>query len=431
MIRRKDQCSPARYGIGILAALSMLVLIVILPSSSFAQQVEFNYNGLVRVQGEPFDGAGRFKFSIVSRNGDETYWANDGVTFDGGEPTAFIAIDVSEGFFSINIGDGETTGMAPLDASLFNGEEKVHLRVWFSDGIRGFEKLNPDRRVVNPALLGIQGLREGHIYVNPVSGDDRNSGLTAGKSKKTIQAAWNALPSLIRVDMTIHLADGIYRETTTLNGKSTIGTSAILIVGDPNSTSDVRVTGAETANETLPVLDYGFIVENQKNVHFKGISFDYFAEAPIHSTKGAQYLAEQCAFSHSRMGLFAESSSQLEVKDCTFHDGYTNPSWAILLYNSKCVLTDSTIGDWTHGGHASRLSLFERISGTSVSGCDEGFHIVAGSYAIFETPPSSISNCPTGVRGALNGIVSLSQTNVTYGNVTTPLSLDTGAVNYQ
>jgi hypothetical protein len=124
-----------------------------------AQNVEFNYNGLVRVQGQPYDGEGQFKFSIVNRNASTTYWANDGVTLDGSQPTESVAIAVSEGFFSVNIGDAETTGMAALDPSVFNADERVLLRVWFSDGIHGFERLLPDRAVVNPALLGLQSFQ--------------------------------------------------------------------------------------------------------------------------------------------------------------------------------------------------------------------------------------------------------------------------------
>jgi len=133
--------------------------------SAPAQQVEFNYNGRVKVHGQPFDGQGLFKFILTNKNGSVVYWANDGETLDGGEPTTAVPALVAQGFFSVIIGDEATTGMAPLDASLFNESDRVVLATWFSDGTHGFERLRPDTDVVNPALLGSQSLKELNFYL--------------------------------------------------------------------------------------------------------------------------------------------------------------------------------------------------------------------------------------------------------------------------
>ena len=39
------------------------------PTPVQAQDVEFNYNGRVNVQGSPFSGTGQFKFSLVNKTG--------------------------------------------------------------------------------------------------------------------------------------------------------------------------------------------------------------------------------------------------------------------------------------------------------------------------------------------------------------------------
>lgn len=36
--------------------------------TGYAQQVEFNYNGRVNVDGRPFDGTGYFKFALVDQS---------------------------------------------------------------------------------------------------------------------------------------------------------------------------------------------------------------------------------------------------------------------------------------------------------------------------------------------------------------------------
>jgi hypothetical protein len=179
-----------------------------------AQQVEFNYEGRVLVDGLPFDGPGHFKFAFVNKNGNLSLWSNDASSAAGEEPAGAVTVEVAEGVFNVMIGDASGTGMEPLEASLFNVDERVSLRVWFSDiGSAGsFEELKPDRDIANPGLLGSQSYREMHLYVDPVLGDDRNPGLKPQRPKRTIQAAWNALPPLIRKDATIHLAEGVYRE---------------------------------------------------------------------------------------------------------------------------------------------------------------------------------------------------------------------------
>lgn len=117
-------------------------------------QVMFNYQGRVKVQGQAFDGTGYFKFAIVNNPGNITLWSNDGTSSGGNEPSASISAEVYDGIFNVMIGD-TTLGMEPLNSSIFNHPDNIKLRIWFNDGSHGFQRLLPDRKIVNPQLLGL------------------------------------------------------------------------------------------------------------------------------------------------------------------------------------------------------------------------------------------------------------------------------------
>ena len=71
-----------------------------------------------------------------------TAWSNDGSGGNGTEPGTSVTIPVTNGLYSVKLGD-TTAGMAALTNGSFNAP--LHLRVWFSDGVNGFQKLAPDQ----------------------------------------------------------------------------------------------------------------------------------------------------------------------------------------------------------------------------------------------------------------------------------------------
>ena len=104
-----------------------------------------NYAGQVAVNGEAFDGNGLFKFALVNADGTTTYWSNDGTSVDGSEPQASVAVAVNGGLYSILLGNTAQQGMGAIDPALFAQHTDAKLRVWFSDGVNGFQQLSPDR----------------------------------------------------------------------------------------------------------------------------------------------------------------------------------------------------------------------------------------------------------------------------------------------
>ena len=104
-----------------------------------------NYAGQVAVNGQPFEGEGLFKFALVNANGNITYWSNDGKSVNGSEPQASVKVPVSGGLYSLLLGNTAIPGMGAINPQVFAQHTDAKLRVWFSDGVNGFQQLSPDR----------------------------------------------------------------------------------------------------------------------------------------------------------------------------------------------------------------------------------------------------------------------------------------------
>jgi hypothetical protein len=106
------------------------------------------YQGEVQVSSTPYTGDGFFKFAVVNAAGDAAYWSNDGSSTGGAEPTAAVGLAVSDGLFSVLLGDTTLGGMTQaLTADVFDQPDR-YLRVWFSTSVSGpFDQLTPDTRI--------------------------------------------------------------------------------------------------------------------------------------------------------------------------------------------------------------------------------------------------------------------------------------------
>jgi Chaperone of endosialidase len=71
-----------------------------------------------------------------------TYWSNDGTSADGSEPSAAVSVAVSNGLFTVVLGNTTQPNMMAISASLFN-QPNLQLRIWFNDGVNGFAALDP------------------------------------------------------------------------------------------------------------------------------------------------------------------------------------------------------------------------------------------------------------------------------------------------
>jgi hypothetical protein len=184
-----------------------------------------SYQGEVRVNVDPYTGNGYFKFAVVNAAGNAAYWSNDGTSTGGGEPTAAVQLAVSDGLFSVLLGDTTLGGMTQaLTAAVFSQPDR-YLRVWFSASAGGpFSQLTPDTRIAAvPYALqaqeaadadtvdGLHASELGTHYQNVVvvakSGGDY-TGVQAAIDSISGAAADN--PYLVWV------APGVYSETVTM-----------------------------------------------------------------------------------------------------------------------------------------------------------------------------------------------------------------------
>ncbi len=122
------------------------VLIAAAPLEAAVPQM-IGYQGQIKVTGTPYTGSGQFKFAILNRTNGASLWSNDGTSVNGAAPTAAVTLGVTNGLFNILLGDTTLANMQFVPDSTFAGRDNVALRVWFNDGVRGWEQISPDARL--------------------------------------------------------------------------------------------------------------------------------------------------------------------------------------------------------------------------------------------------------------------------------------------
>lgn len=98
-----------------------------------------NYQGRVSIDGTNFSGQGCFVFSLHDTNG-TILWASGELPFAGTTnlPRAVWRLPARDGVYNIRLGD-TSIGMPALDLSRVLSAPNPFLRVWFTDGSRGWQ----------------------------------------------------------------------------------------------------------------------------------------------------------------------------------------------------------------------------------------------------------------------------------------------------
>jgi hypothetical protein len=134
-----------------------------------------NHQGRIAVNGTNFEGTGQFKFALVNSTGATTYWSNNGTSTAGSQPTAAVSLPVVKGLYAVLLGD---TGMTALPATVFENAD-VRLRVWFNDGVLGFQQITPDQRLAS-APFALNAAKAESVPDGSITGAKLASGLTLG-----------------------------------------------------------------------------------------------------------------------------------------------------------------------------------------------------------------------------------------------------------
>ena len=117
-------------------------------STGIAQNTMFTYQGRVTDNGTNFNGVGHFKFALTTSNNATvtTFWSNDGTSINGSQPSVPVNANVSNGLFTVVLGDTTLANMTAIGASIFN-QPNLQLQIWFSDGVHAFASLNPPQNL--------------------------------------------------------------------------------------------------------------------------------------------------------------------------------------------------------------------------------------------------------------------------------------------
>ena len=225
-----------------------------------------NYSGQVAVDGSPFTGTAYLKFAFVNGSGQFSYWSHDGTSANGSEPDGNVSVAVSGGLYSIMIGDTDIAGMGEIDEDVFQNHNDVHLRVWFSDGVNGFQQISPDRRFASvPYVLGNDGTGDANFAGSGSTQQYTTEGgrvLTAGELVRLVATGPDApSPTLIllagdEVDVVTYSAGQPARleysfENHTFSIPQTAdGLEVLQTLMGPGS---IRLTAA-TGHQTLAIL---------------------------------------------------------------------------------------------------------------------------------------------------------------------------------
>jgi hypothetical protein len=132
----------------------LLLFAVLFCAASLPAQVPnlLSQQGRVAVNGVAFAGTGQFKFALVNAAGTVTYWSNDGSSTAGSQPAAAVPLTVTNGLYSVLLGDVTLPGMTAVPTTVFANAD-LRLRVWFNDGALGFQQLTPDQRLAPNGYL--------------------------------------------------------------------------------------------------------------------------------------------------------------------------------------------------------------------------------------------------------------------------------------
>lgn len=410
----------------------LLALLALLCVAAQAQSVEFAYSGRVRSGGQPFTGLGSFKFAIVSADGNYTLWANDGVTLTGDEPTSSVQVQVVGGYFSLSIGDETLTGMAPLDPAAFTTEERVFLRVWFSDGESGFSLLTPDRPISNPSVIGQQNPRPLTIFVNPLTGNDRNSGTRPNRAKKTIQAAWNAIPPRVLKDVEVRLAPGEYYQSAVLSGKQVLNQALITVRGDAATSSAVIVSGAlNHATSTTVVRENVLKVIDQRGLKITNLTLENAKGAALSATAMSDLEVTDCRLQHSYFGLQFTQYTRAIVDDIlAVNNGTPIMVYGVMVENAYLELSNAQLlgpGNSVSWNPSLPFAVLVNFNGVAwiqnvaIDNWTAGIHTKFSSTVNCMRGGNSISHCQYGIYAIHNSNVGAglpADGRVTYSNIT-------------
>jgi hypothetical protein len=302
-----------------------------------------NYQGVLRdAEGHPLDGAYSmvFRFFNAPDGGDELL----------ADPHPSVA--VSGGLFNVEL--GPPLGVGGYLPAVFRDWLDVYLEVEVEGEIltpRTHITAAPyamNARYVNGMEIALNFSMD--LYVDAVTGNDNNAGIFPGSPKQTINAAIQRIPAILGGDVTVHIANGTYREEILLFQRFRTGPFGIRLLGNEAAPELVVLDGTD-----VPSVWGGGIRSIDLPVEVSGMTITGFSDAGVSASHGGSLMIHHCRIiNNARTGIEANNGGYIEVSDCTIsgnaHTGvWANENAAIDLEENVEV---SNNGVWGLGGTA-------------------------------------------------------------------------------
>ena len=192
--------------LGLRVPFPMFLLLASLTDLTHAQVPGLlSYQGRVFSGATAFEGNGQFKFALLNADGSSVYWRNHPDGNGDGQPDNAVTVGVTRGLYSVLLGDSSLPNMAAIAPTVFSNNS-VFLRVWFNDGVSGFQQLTPDQRLaaVGYALMAAE-VADGAITEQKLSSS--LAGSIAGLNQQ-IQALNARLDGLLASGLTVASSSG-------------------------------------------------------------------------------------------------------------------------------------------------------------------------------------------------------------------------------
>jgi hypothetical protein len=355
------------------------------------------YQGEVRVSSVPHTGNNYFKFAVVNAAGDTAYWSNDGTSIGGSEPTAAVQLAVSEGLFSVLLGDTTLGGMTQaLTADVFSQPDR-YLRVWFSTSGGGpFDQLTPDTRIAAvPYALQAQEAADADtldgLHASELGTDYQNVVIVAqsGGDYTSVQAAIDSITDAAAGNpYLVWVAPGVYEEQVTMkpyvhlqgagqeatvisstaSGSASPPTQATLVLASDTSLRDLTVGNSGAANSTVALLASPGIARTLvADVTARALGGAYSNYAIVLSGSGTGVTLQQVTAlgengSTYNCGLFNVDGAEATLRGGSFTGRGGTSAWGIYNDGSDTALEAESVTALAENGSYYNYGLWNRYS---------------------------------------------------------------------
>ena len=160
-----------------------------------------------------------------------TLWSNDGTSTYGSEPGGAVPLTVAGGLYAVTLGNTALANMQTIPDAVFSNAD-VRLRVWFNDGVHGFQQLTPDQKLAAAPYAFRARLAEtvpdGSIVAAALADGAVSSAKLASGAVTTAKLAPGAIGST-------QLAPGAAASNLAAGGQSAVASGGIVLSRTENA----------------------------------------------------------------------------------------------------------------------------------------------------------------------------------------------------